>query len=211
MIISTVFTEQFVIALTSLFALIDPIGNAVIFASLTPKQTLKERRKIAFKAVIIASVLMLVFMGLGEFFLKHLGISLAALRTSGGILLLLLGINMVFQEESDQDTDQALAKNANKDITVFPLATPLIAGPGGIGMIILLQANTNGVAQQEIAIVAALVGIMVLTLICLLLASSLQRLFGSTGLSVMNRIMGVLLAALAVQFIFDGLSQSGLF
>ncbi len=211
---STVFTEQFIVALTSLFALIDPIGNAIIFASLTPKQTPKERRAIALKAVFIALCLMLVFMALGEFFLKHLGISLAALRTSGGILLLLLGINMVFQEESVQDNEadiNSAVKASGKDITVFPLATPLIAGPGGIGMIILLHANTNGVAQQEFAIVAALVSIMLLTLICLLLAASLQRIFGATGLSVMNRIMGVLLAALAVQFIFDGLAQSSLF
>lgn len=211
---STVFTEQFVIALTSLFALIDPIGNAIIFASLTPKQTSKERRVIALKAVFIALCLMLLFMGLGEFFLRHLGISLAALRTSGGVLLLLLGINMVFQEESTTDTESELnpaVKTSGKDITVFPLATPLIAGPGGIGMIILLHANTNGVAQQEFATIAALVVIMLLTLICLLLATALQRILGTTGLSVINRIMGVILAALAVQFIFDGLAQSGLF
>ncbi len=213
---SPIFSEQFVIALTSLFALIDPIGNAIIFASLTPSHSPKERRSIAIKAVLIATVLMLVFMVVGDFFLKHLGISLAALRTSGGILLLLLGISMVFQESPHQ-TDQELgleteAKSKPKqDITVFPLATPLIAGPGGIGMIILLHANAGGVVQQELAIVAALISVLLLTLVCLLAAAWLQRLFGESGLSILNRVIGVLLAALAVQFIFDGLAQSGLF
>jgi len=214
--LSSVFFEQFVIALTSLFALVDPVGNAVIFASLTPNHSPKERTGIAIKAVLIALMLMLFFMGLGEIFLKHLGISMAALRTSGGILLLILGIRLVFQEsphQSDQELGLEASTNVKlkQDITVFPLATPLIAGPGGIGMIILLQTNADGVPQQQLAIFSALVCILLLTLIFLLIASKLQRFLGSSGLSIINRIMGVLLAALAVQFIFDGLGNSGLF
>ncbi|MCP3951094.1 MAG: MarC family protein, partial [Desulfobacterales bacterium] len=100
---------------------------------------------------------------------------------------------------------------AKEDISVFPLATPLLAGPGAIGAIILFHANTEGSTEKQIAVVAALATIMLAALVCLLASSFLQRILGKTGMNVINRIMGVLLSALAVQFVFDGLKQSGLF
>ena len=212
------FYETYIVVLASLFALVDPIGNAVIFASLTPTRTAKRRRQYAFKGVLIASGLLLGFMFLGEFFLKHLGISLAALRTSGGILLLIMGIDMVFarhsggtsttDEEEQEAKEHSLAK---EDISVFPLATPLLAGPGAIGAIILFHANAEGSTEKQIAVITALATIMLASLACLLASSYLQKLLGKTGMNVINRIMGVLLSALAVQFIFDGLKRSGLF
>lgn len=212
------FYETYIVVLTSLFALVDPIGNAVIFASLTPTRSDYRRRMYAIKGVSIATVLLLGFMFLGEFFLNRLGISLAALRTSGGILLLIMGIDMVFARHSgatsttDEEEQEALEKGlAKEDISVFPLATPLLAGPGAIGAIILLHANARGVVEQQFAVVAALVTIMLASLMCLLASSYLQKLLGKTGMNVINRIMGVLLSALAVQFVFDGLKQSGLF
>lgn len=210
--------DFFIVALTSLFALIDPIGTAVIFASLTPGRSARSKRSYAIKGVLIATVLLLIFMFLGEFFLQRLGISLAALRTSGGILLLILGIDMVFARHSggtrttDEEEEEARARGeAKEDISVFPLATPLIAGPGAIGTIILLHANAEGELGAQLAVLAALGTLMLTSLICLLAASYLQRVLGTTGLNVINRIMGVLLAALAVQFVFDGLAQSGIF
>lgn len=212
------FYEIYFLVLTSLFALVDPIGNAVIFASLTPTRTPYRRRMYAYKGVLIATGLLLGFMFLGEFFLKHLGISLAALRTSGGILLLIMGIDMVFARHSggtrttDEEEQEAMEHSlAKEDISVFPLATPLLAGPGAIGTIILFHANAQGSAEQQIAVVAALVTIMFTSLLCLLASSSLQRILGKTGMNVINRIMGVLLSALGVQFVFDGLGNSGLF
>ncbi len=212
------FYETYIVVLASLFALVDPIGNAVIFASLTPTRTPYRRRLYAFKGVLIATSLLLGFMFLGEFFLKHLGISMAALRTSGGILLLIMGIDMVFARHSggtsttDEEEKEAMEHSlAKEDISVFPLATPLLAGPGAIGAVILFHANAEGSAEKQLAVIAALLTIMIASLLCLLASSSLQRILGKTGMNVINRIMGVLLAALAVQFVFDGLAQSGLF
>lgn len=212
------FYETYIIVLTSLFALVDPIGNAVIFASLTPTRTPHRRRMYAIKGVMIATMLLLGFMFLGEFFLKHLGISLAALRTAGGILLLIMGIDMVFARHSggtrttDEEEQEAMAHSrAKEDISVFPLATPLLAGPGAIGAIILFHANAGEAPEQQFAVIMALVTIMLVALICLLASTYLQRLLGKTGMNVINRIMGVLLSALAVQFMFDGLGKSGLF
>lgn len=212
------FYETYIVVLASLFALVDPIGNAVIFASLTPTRTAYRRRLYAFKGVFIATGLLLGFMFLGEFFLKHLGISLAALRTSGGILLLIMGINMVFAQHSggtsttDEEEQEAMENSlAKEDISVFPLATPLLAGPGAIGAVILFHANAEGSTEKQLAVAIALATIMIASLLCLLASSSLQRILGKTGMNVINRIMGVLLSALAVQFVFDGLAQSGLF
>lgn len=212
------FYEAFLLVLTSLFALVDPIGNAVIFASLTTTRTPYRRRMYAFKGVLIASGLLLGFMFLGEFFLKNLGISLAALRTSGGILLLIMGIDMVFARHSggtrttDEEEQEAIENSlAKEDISVFPLATPLLAGPGAIGAIILFHANAQGSTEQQFAVLLALAVVMLTALVCLLASSYLHHLLGKTGMNVINRIMGVLLSALAVQLIFDGLKKSGLF
>ena len=212
------FYETYIVVLASLFALVDPIGNAIIFASLTPTRTPYRRRLYAFKGVLIATSLLLGFMFLGEFFLKHLGISMAALRTSGGILLLIMGIDMVFARHSggtsttDEEEKEAMEHSlAKEDISVFPLATPLLAGPGAIGAVILFHASAEGSTEKQLAVITALLTIMIASLLCLLASSYLQRILGKTGMNVINRIMGVLLAALAVQFVFDGLAQSGLF
>ncbi len=216
--ITSGFTETYMVVVASLFALVDPIGVAIIYASLTHNRSAYRRRLYALKGVLIATVVLLGFMFLGEFFLHRLGISLAALRTSGGILLLIIGIDMVFARHSggtsatDEEKQEALNKGAEKeDISVFPLATPLLAGPGAIGAIILFHSNAKGAADQQVAVIAALVSIMLAALLCLLAATYLQKLLGKTGMNVINRIMGVLLAALAVQFVFDGLIESGLF
>ena len=205
--------EAGVIAFASLFALIDPIGNAVMFASLTANDDSKHRRKMAFKGVFVATLVLLMFMFIGESLLTRLGISLAALRTSGGILLLILAIDMVFAIHSGgTSTTDEEEKEARKsdDISVFPLATPLIAGAGSISAVILLHANAQGVIAVELAIVIALLIIMFITWVLLLVSTQVHKILGATGLNVITRILGVILAALAVQFIFDGLLQSGL-
>jgi len=206
--------EAGMVAFASLLALIDPIGNAVMFASLTAKDTAQHTRKMAIKGVFIASLLLLLFMFLGEALLSRLGISLAALRTSGGILLLIMAIDMVFAVHSGGTTttdEEEIEARESNDISVFPLATPLIAGAGSISAVILLRANAQGNHSIELAIVFALLSVLLMTLLLLLTASPVKRLLGATGLNVITRILGVILSALAVQFIFDGLLQSGLF
>jgi multiple antibiotic resistance protein len=212
------FYEMFIVVFTSLFALVDPIGNAVIFASLTTTRTPYRRRLYALKGVLIATLLLLAFMFLGEILLNRLGISLAALRTSGGILLLIMGIDMVFARHSgatsttDEEEREAIENSlAKEDISVFPLATPLLAGPGAIGAVILFHANAQGSTGQQLAVISALLMVMLVSLACLLASGFLARILGKTGMNVINRIMGVLLSALAVQLMFDGLANSGLF
>ena len=165
----------------------------------------------AVRGALIATGILITFALIGESLLFALGISIAALRTGGGILLLLIGIDMVFARSSgststtDEEEQEALGK---LDISVFPIATPLIACPGAMGAFILLMANTEGELILQAAVIASLMVILVLTFGMLLLASKIQRLFGVTGMHVVTRIFGVLLSALAVQFIFDGIAQS---
>jgi multiple antibiotic resistance protein len=132
---------------------------------------------------------------------------------AGGILLLLIGIDMVFARPSGGTTttdEEAREAETKQDISVFPLATPLIAGPGAMGAAILLMAGAEGEWVLQVTVVAALLVVLALTLVGLLVANKVQRLFGITGMQVISRVFGVLLSALAVQFIFDGIAGSGL-
>jgi multiple antibiotic resistance protein len=205
--------ETATVGLATFFATIGPLDVAAVFAALTAGETAKHRRRMAVRGTSIATSILILFALVGESLLSALGISLAALRTGGGILLLLIGIDMVFARASgststtDEEEQEALGK---RDISVFPIATPLIAGPGAMGAVILLMANTEGELALQAAVIAALLAIIALTFGMLLLASKIQRLFGVTGMHVVTRIFGVLLSALAVQFIFDGIAQSGL-
>ena len=206
--------EAGMVAFASLFALIDPIGNSVMFASLTAKDNAKHARKMAIKGVFIAGLLLLTFMFLGESLLSRLGISIAELRTSGGILLLIMAIDMVFAVHSGGTTtteEEDVEARQSDDISVFPLATPLIAGAGSISAVILLRANAQGNHSVELVVVIALLSVLLITLLLMLMAVPVKRFLGATGLNVITRILGVILSALAVQFIFDGLLDSGLF
>ena len=205
--------ETFTVGLATFFATIGPLDVDAVFAALTASEAPKHRRRMAVRGALIATGILITFALIGESLLFALGISIAALRTGGGILLLLIGIDMVFARSSgststtDEEEQEALGK---RDISVFPIATPLIAGPGAMGAVILLMANTEGELVLQVAVIASLMVILVLTFGMLLLASKIQRLFGVTGMHVVTRIFGVLLSALAVQFIFDGVAQSGL-
>lgn len=205
-------TAPFFVAFATLFATVGVADTAFIFAALTKDNTPAQRRVFATRGVLIALVILLFFAFLGGQILDLFGISIPALRTAGGVLLLLIAIDMVFARHSggtgttDEEEDEA---KQSHDISVFPLAMPLLAGPGAISAVILL---TTG-AQTDMAfwlVIAALVVILLLVWITLLVAIPIQRLFGLTGLSVMSRVVGILLSALAVQFVFDGIKASGL-
>lgn len=201
------------VAFATFFATIGPVDVAAMFAALTSNATPVSRRSMAVRGTLIATGVLLVFAILGEVLLGRLGISLAALRTAGGILLLLIGIDMVFARSSggvSTTADEAREAAAKDDISVFPLATPLIAGPGAMGAAILLMANAQGQLHLQAAVLLALIAVLLITLAALLGATWVQRVLGVTGLHVVSRIFGVLLSALAVQFIFDGVAESGL-
>lgn len=201
------------LALATFFATIGPLDIAAMFAALTANQSAQQKRSIAIRGSLIGTVILVAFALIGEYLLAGLGISLAALRAAGGILLLLIGIDMVFARSSggtsttDEEEREAISRT---DISVFPLATPLIAGPGSMGAAILLMANQEGDVTGQAIIIASLLAVILLTFVSLLLAGKIQNLLGVTGMHVITRVMGVLLSALAVQFIFDGIKQSGL-
>ena len=201
------------IALATFFATVGPIDVAAMFAVLTARSTPTERRSIAIRGVVTATIILLVFALLGKYLLASMGISLAALRTAGGVLLLLISIDMVFARTSGAtsttDEEDREAKDKH-DIAVFPLATPLIAGPGAIGASILLMANAEAHITHQLMVLAALLLIMLITFVAMLSASQIHRFLGVTGMHVINRIFGILLSALAVQFLFDGIAQSGI-
>ena len=160
-----------------------------MFAALTADQTVQQKRSVAIRGTLIGTVILVAFALAGEVLLAGLGISLAALRAAGGILLLLIGIEMVFARSSggtsttDEEKQEAISKT---DISVFPLATPLIAGPGAMGAAILLMANQEGDVTGQAIIIASLLVILLLTFVSLLLAGKIQHLLGVTGMHVIT-------------------------
>lgn len=206
--------DTFVTAFTAFFVSTGPIDVAAIFATITVGSSGAEKRAMAVKGVLIATGILAVFFFAGPAALGKLGITLPALRTAGGILLLLIAIDMVFARSSGGSSateDERKEGAAKQDVSVFPLATPLIAGPGTMGAVVLFVADQQGDAVGIAAVGLALLAVLALTLLLVLGAARIQKLLGVTGLNVAMRVMGVLLSALAVQFIFDGLKGSGLF
>lgn len=205
--------ETAIVAFATFFATVSPLDISAIFAALTVGTTARHRRTMAVRATIMATIILLLFALAGKPLLATIGISLPALRTAGGILLLLMAIEMVFARRSggtsatDEEKNEAAGR---EDISVFPLATPLIAGPGTMGATILLMANAEGDLKLQAAVIGSLLAVLLLTAAALLLAGRIHQLLGVTGMHVVTRVMGILLSALAVQFIFDGIQHSGL-
>ncbi|PIW27102.1 MAG: antibiotic resistance protein MarC [Rhodospirillales bacterium CG15_BIG_FIL_POST_REV_8_21_14_020_66_15] len=205
--------EPALIAFTTFLATIGPQDVAILFLALTAKASADTRRRTAVRAVVIAALILAFFAILGRPVLTYMGITLPALRTAGGILLLLVAIDLVFARNSGvtSTTEAENAESATRnDVSVFPLATPLIAGPGTIGAVILLIADAHGDARRIAAVVGALAAVLVLTYVLMTVAAQVQKRLGVTGVHVLSRVFGILLAALAVQFLFDGIRASGL-
>lgn len=196
-------------AFVTLLVVVDPVGLAPIFAALTQGYPAKRKRETAIRGTALGAGILLLFAVAGDFLLEALGIGLPAFRIAGGILLFLLALDMVFARPSGMRARTVREQEEDdygQDVTVFPLAIPLIAGPGGITTILLY---TGGRDAAGVAIfVAVLLAVLLLTLLSLLLAPRIMGLFGETGANVLSRVLGVLLAALAVQFVIDGLQSS---
>jgi multiple antibiotic resistance protein len=205
--------DTLLLALTTFFATLGPADLVLVYAALTEKNTPPERRRMALRGALIATGILLFFAVFGESMLRLFGITLPALRVAGGILLLLISIDMVFARHSGGTGTTPEEENEAQhrgDISVFPLATPLIAGPGAISAVILLATGAGGFTMEWVVVVAALLAILLLCYLAMLVAIPIQRLLGITGLAVVSRVVGVLLAALAVQFLIDGIRASGL-
>jgi len=204
--------NTFLVAFATLFATVGVADIAFIFAALTKDNTPAQRRTFATRGVLVALAILLFFAVLGNAILDLFGITIPALRTAGGVLLLLIAIDMVFARHSGgtgTTDEEELEARQSQDISVFPLAMPLMAGPGAISAVILLTTGAKSDVEFWL-VLAAIVVILALCWLTLLIAIPIQRLLGLTGLSVVSRVVGILLAALAVQFVFDGIKASGL-
>ena len=199
--------EIFLSAFAVLFVIIDPPGCAPIFATLTNGTTRKHQRTMAYKSVFVASIILFGFAYVGEFVFSKLGISLDALRIAGGIMLFMIGLNMVFEKRTETREDRAEVAleeaSSPEDISVFPMGIPMIAGPGTMASLLILMGKTDTLAGQ-ISVLAALTLTLILTLMTFLVAGPLMKLMGKSVTDVLTRVLGVLLATLAAQFILDG-------
>ncbi len=198
-------------AFTTMFIIIDPPGLTPVFIALTQGMTAAQRRAIAIRACVVSAGLMLVFLFLGEAVLGFIGISMDAFRIAGGVLLFITALDMLFQRRQARREDSAAEGQAEHedDPSVFPLALPLIVGPGAITTIILLAGEAQGAADFA-GITAVLMAVLVITLLAFLAAPAIERALGKIGLNIVTRVLGMLLAALAVQFILDGLQGFGI-
>ena len=202
--------ELFVSSLITFFVVIDPPGCAPIYAGLTAGVPAEHRRAMAIRAVLIAGAILVIFALFGQDILRALGISLDSFRIAGGIMLFLIALEMVFEKRTQRREDRAqkmIEAHEVEDVSVFPMAMPMIAGPGSIASIMLLMSKGHGI-ERTLVILAALATILVATLLALLLAAPLMRILGAKIEAVVTRLLGVLLAALAAQFVIDGLKAS---
>lgn len=198
--------QVIITAFATLFVIIDPIGLTPLFVALTQGMSDRARRAIALRACLISVVILLLFAVFGEAVLGFVGISLPAFRIAGGILLFLTALEMLFERRSKRREDQA--EEDRPDPSVFPLAIPLIAGPGAIASMILLTGD--GDVGQLATISGVMVSVIVVVFVLFLLAGRIERLLGKTGINVVSRLLGMMLAALSVQFVLDGLRDFGL-
>lgn len=198
---------------TTFFATVGPIEAAVLFATLTPQMAESERRRIAMRATLIASLILAGAVLAGGPLLRQLGVSISALQTAGGIILMVIALDMVFARPTSAfklTPSEGVEAQHKDDLAVFPLATPLLAGPGAMSAGILLAANAHGDALALTMTMAALALVMGLTLVLLRVAHDLTRFVGVTAQRVLMRVFGILLAAIAVQALFNGIGTSGL-
>jgi multiple antibiotic resistance protein len=195
-------------AFFTLFVVIDPIGLAPVFVALTQGMSQAARLRIAIRSCVTAIIILLVFGLAGEAILDFVGISMAAFRISGGILLFATALDMLFERRTQRREDKG--EEEVDDPSIFPLSLPLIAGPGAMTSMILLMGAPNLDLISYGAVALALLGVVGLVFILFLGAGLMERVLGDTGIKVITRLLGMLLAALSVQFVLDGLRDVGI-
>ncbi len=199
-------TAFLITAFVTMFVVIDPLGLAPLFVALTQGMNDRARRSIGIRACVIAAVILSLFALIGEQLLGFIGISMPAFRVAGGVLLFLTALDMLFERRTrrrEDKTDEDL-----EDPSVFPLAIPLISGPGAIASIILLAGQREGIEGPLLAI-AVTICVIFIAFLLFLVSGLLERALGRVGITVVTRLLGMLLAALSVQFVLDGLRAFG--
>ncbi|KGM86605.1 membrane protein, MarC family [Roseovarius mucosus DSM 17069] len=204
-------TTFLITAFVTLFVIIDPIGMTPLFVALTQGMSTARRRAIAIRACVTSALLLILFAALGEAVLGFIGISMPAFRIAGGLLLFLTALDMLFERRGERRKGQADAaeEEDGDDPSIFPIAIPLIAGPGSIATVILLAGQKPG-AEGLIWVIGVMLSVITLVFFMFLTSGLLERALGKVGINVVTRLLGMLLAALAVQFVLDGLRGFGL-
>lgn len=197
-------------AFVTLFVIIDPIGLTPLFIALTSGMTKRQRRGVGIRALATGAGILIVFGLTGEFLLAKVGISMSAFRISGGILLFLTAIDMLFERRT-QRREKTAEEDEGPDPAVFPLAMPLIAGPGAMTSMILLIGQQSGDLTGQMLIYGVLFGVLFIVFLLFMMADLMEKVLGHTGINLVTRLMGMFLAALSVQFVLDGLREFGLF
>lgn len=200
-------TAFLITAFVTLFVVIDPIGLAPLFIAMTQDTTAARRRAIGIRACLTAIAILTVFAAFGEAVLNFVGISMPAFRVAGGILLFLTALDMLFERRSKRREDRA-EEDEGPDPSVFPLAIPLIAGPGSIATVILLAGQKPGLEGLAL-VIGIMIVVVALVFLLFLVSGFLASVLGKTGINVVTRLLGMLLAALATQFVLDGLRNFG--
>ncbi|QFT80661.1 hypothetical protein FIU89_08575 [Roseovarius sp. THAF27] len=196
-------------AWVALFVIIDPIGMTPLFVALTQGDSPARRRAIALRACVAGALILIVFASFGESVLDFVGISMPAFRIAGGLLLFLTALDMLFERRTKRRKDQADEEDDRDDPSIYPLAIPLIGGPGAITTVILLAGQQPGI-EGLAWVIGVMLSVVTLVFLLFLTAGLLERALGRTGINVITRLLGMLLAALAVQFVLDGLKGFGL-
>jgi multiple antibiotic resistance protein len=202
--------ELFGSALVTFLVIIDPPGCAPIFASLTRGTPLAHRRAMAIRSSLIAWAILMFFALLGRPMLQALGISLASFRIAGGVMLFMIALDMVFERRTQRRESRAQSIEGTpeaEDISVFPMAIPMIAGPGSIASAMLWVSRADD-TLEVVTVLAAISVVIVLTMLALLASGAIMKLIGPRMEAMITRILGVILAALAAQFVIDGIKQS---
>ena len=203
-------TQLFLSAFITLFVVIDPPGCAPIYAGLTKGATGAQRRAMAIRAALIAGIILLIFALFGEQLLGALHIELDSFRIAGGLMLFWIAFEMVFEKRTQRREERAEKLAATpevEDVSIFPMAIPMLAGPGAIAAIMLLMNEAQDLTDS-LTVLGALASVLIITMLALMAAGPIMRLFGDKVEAAITRVLGVLLAALAAQYVIDGLRGS---
>ena len=201
--------EFFILCFSSLFALVNPIGIVPIFLSITEECTPKEKNKIILNSIGFAFFVLISFSLVGDLIFSFYGITIHAFKIAGGVILFKISLDMVESKRSRTKTTPAEEKEAEdkKEVAYTPLGIPLIAGPGSIASIMILYSETNGDINYKIHLFSALACVLLITLLIFRISKYLSKTFGKSGLRIMQRIMGLILMVISIEFIFQGIES----
>jgi multiple antibiotic resistance protein len=193
-----------------LFTVIDPVGSVPVFIAVSSRVPREMRNRIAWRAIGVATAVLIFFLVAGQFLLEAMKIPLPALKAAGGIILFLFALDMLFgmskPESEVREVEEAAIKKA-RDLAIYPLAIPSIAGPGAIMAVIVLTDRHRFSFQEQTGTAIMMLLVLLIVFVCMLLANRIQRLIGDAGASIISRVMGLIMAALAASYIFEGISE----